>query len=717
MRNLVCLLLLLVPVVAPAAEWYPGIIHVHTTFSDGFDNVPQRVAKAKTRGYRFIIITDHYEQIETRDKGSTKYFQKLANYSGPDFGLSDYLRNCREQTSGDFATIPGAEIEAIWRDDDGMDEHSHTLALGWPGDTCRFGSTTPMQDEILAWLNQPANGPMLSVAAHPTTISNLQAKWPPWEGYRCRYDLGTAEAYGELKGIEFFNGDNDEQDEAVYPIYQRLLQEPRAVFVTAGCDSHSNGDTRDDARWQRVTRVYADSLDPSSLLAGIKSGRTYAAQYGASLTSISPLPGEHVTVNLATITATVTFPSRTGSSKEFVIYRDGIEASGSRQAKPAGKISYDYEWTDAQADGKEHSYVLRVGNVLITSPAYCRTRTPAPQAADTLTYVEDGDIVPCAPYGGQPAINRINLSRLGVTPKSDFQWSPSGRYILIDQHLVVDRTGTNVCVLSGEDGQPISPTWGGGPSANWADRDDNLIVVCGGSARVRTLEGTELFSTPDEDIQFASLSNGVLVAVHATPAADGGTYHAWLTARRLTGGKVVRHDSPEYYAKMPPEGRPIFLSDGSRFHVRQYFMHGGFENWYQLGTSLQITPLFGPGTGKGPAAIGPDGSCYFVDTYLGSTSDMLNSTFDNPKGYRPTVSRRTPGGVVQSMPRCIWPAYIPRLEVSPSGRCVAIEVLRAKPGQDTLSPVVWLWQPDAGMISNSNGAGLPHWLPSDGDGR
>ena len=43
--------------VCPVAQWYPGIIHVHTTFSDGLDYVPLRVAKAN--GYCFIIVTNH----------------------------------------------------------------------------------------------------------------------------------------------------------------------------------------------------------------------------------------------------------------------------------------------------------------------------------------------------------------------------------------------------------------------------------------------------------------------------------------------------------------------------------------------------------------------------------------------------------------------------------------------------------------------------------
>ena len=53
-----CVVLALSGPAALARQWYSEIIHVHTTFSDGSGNVPQRVELAKGLEFDAVMIHD-----------------------------------------------------------------------------------------------------------------------------------------------------------------------------------------------------------------------------------------------------------------------------------------------------------------------------------------------------------------------------------------------------------------------------------------------------------------------------------------------------------------------------------------------------------------------------------------------------------------------------------------------------------------------------------
>ncbi len=391
------------------AEWYPGVIHVHTTFSDGTDCVPERVEKAKGLGYKFLIITDHYEQIATTDKPVARSYQRALNLEGVDYGFEDYVRNCTEQTkNGEFVTIPGAEIQAIWQAEPNTYDMSHTLALGSlqdsssddPYNLLPMGSgEMPAQAEVIsgdpnkllpkaltqaqmvARVNDKMR--MLSVAAHPTLISDVQAKWPQWEHERCRYDLREPSAYGGIRGVEFFNCATVQQNHDVLAWYLSLVKQKRElkqkwdVFVTSGCDSHTSlePDTPksqgDSNRWKRVTWVFADSLSTNGILKALGDGQCYAASNGAYIKEMNYRPGKLVQkVDRPAFKFTVSFPTAITAPKTIVMYCDGDEIVDSRRTFKIGLRNLSYEWNDTAASVGEHWYVLWIDGCLVTAPLW-----------------------------------------------------------------------------------------------------------------------------------------------------------------------------------------------------------------------------------------------------------------------------------------------------------------------------------------------------------
>ncbi|MEI6503464.1 MAG: hypothetical protein WCP21_20825, partial [Armatimonadota bacterium] len=398
MRSLFCIsiCLLLVPITCHAAEWYPGVIHLHTTFSDGGLPPSQLAEVLKAQGAKFMIVTDHYDQIGKPKKGLTPLAVvhwlaagRLAQFmpDGPS-GFDKYHSDVSELTTeGQFVAVPGAEIAALWNPEAGNQAEAHTLAIGDIRELDsqlmdEYSQNPDKQQNVIDKIRQWG---MLPVAAHPSLLHNGTpgelSHLPGIGRIDYRYDKRPADQapggqvqYRGLAGVELWNAEKTDQTRDDIDFYLRLIQEGLQPFVTAGSDYHVLGPT------DRITGVYADQLTTEGLLKAIGEGRTYAAQHGARIVSMSPSPGEHVTADKVTIRATIAFQSPTGSTKDFFVYRDGVEAPDSRQTKAKGAASYDYEWTDAQADGREHSYVLRVAEVLVTSPAYV-TAAPATPAS------------------------------------------------------------------------------------------------------------------------------------------------------------------------------------------------------------------------------------------------------------------------------------------------------------------------------------------------
>lgn len=429
------------------ADWYPGAVHLHTRFSDGVLAPSALAGLVMARGAKFMVVTDHYDMIGKPAKGTTAL--SIALSGGQPTRLLDLpfgFRNYSSEVSrlsipGVFAAIPGAEIGARWNPEEGNEASAHTLCIG----VIREADTQVLdeycerpggQQHIIDKINQWG---MLAVAAHPSLLVDGRPGKLSYTGrIDYRYDKRPAAGlpnvdgylrdiqYRGLGGVEMWDARQENQCEEDVGFFLRLLRDGTKSFVVAGCDYH--GYAGYEQSWlDRRTWVYADGLDPDSILKAMANGRTYAAQYGARLVAMGHRPGERITADDARIQATVEFPKAVASAKRFTIYRDGQPAHQSDEL-PSGSTTYRISWTDDIADGREHSYVLRLGEVLITSPVWI---TVSPRGGEqhrlgdtktgpdggTYVWVPPGEFMMGTPeetgdgYGNERPVHKVRITK------------------------------------------------------------------------------------------------------------------------------------------------------------------------------------------------------------------------------------------------------------------------------------------------------------------
>lgn len=400
MRTLICLslCLLLLPTFSSAAEWYPGVIHLHTTFSDGTKSplglselVKSELAKHRSDGKGFMVVTDHYEQIGKASKGLTLLSAAqwlLAGFAAPlipdgPYGYKDYSLTMKGLCSeGHFVAFAGAEFATSWNPEPKNTAESHTLAIRIRDSEmesftklCKDGHGR--QQEMI-W---ETNGwGMLPIAAHPSHL--LRSAKPKRVDYR--YDIrpsdqmdGGLTSYRGLGGVEFWNVAAADQLQSDLDFYLRLLREQHGwATAISGSDYHGILPS-EDQKLNRVTWVYADDLVDWKVLDAIENGRTYASRFGVRLSEVWPIPGVMTEADVATIRGTVVFAPTNSTPKRLRIYRDGslvheetVPVSVSQYAIGDGK-----GWRDTTAEPGEHWYVVELENVLVTSPLhYCLGR-------------------------------------------------------------------------------------------------------------------------------------------------------------------------------------------------------------------------------------------------------------------------------------------------------------------------------------------------------
>ena len=390
-KTYLVLFFLAVVCVSVQADWYPGIIHAHSTFSDGTRNPESLIEKAKKSSALFLIPTDHYEQI-----GKEK---KFGGTIADDFGFDNYRKRF---TTTDLVVISGAEVTKT----------SHTLAIGdIKYDGILMNAKT--QQEVIGRIKELG---WLSVAAHPGS-----KKYP--------YDTNAADG---ICGIEFFNDGSEEGYKKTRDLYLSLLKQGKDVFVTAGCDSHYPIDPQDSARWQRKTWVFCDKLDKTSIFEAFARSQTYASSNNIKLENFDYIPGFLIKrINYPEFAFTVSFEKKTSSSKVVKIYRDGELVSDSAREYPKGLEKIDYSWQDQVLLG-EHRYVIEVEGVLITSPI--RLEFPAlTDLGKILFCLEDEK--------GQVALWTINPDGSGLRKWMDWnnKWSrpsfsPSGKEMIFEDY-------------------------------------------------------------------------------------------------------------------------------------------------------------------------------------------------------------------------------------------------------------------------------------------
>ena len=379
-------------------QWYPGIIHAHSIFSDGANSpaklaniVRTELAKYREDGKCFMIVTDHYDGIS--GKGPEAFFvypTAIRNTSIP----------------GQFVASPGLESGSKWHPEPDTVADAHILAIGRlpDGYASKIGSCydknpglgLPLLEKFdfqQQIINRILELGMLPVAAHPsqlliggTSILRVDHRFNMHSGYQ------------GLRGVEMYNVLGPDQEEEAFQFYLRLLSEGFSVFVTSGCDYHgTSGSIIPElvlGSLERVTWVYADNLTEEAILKAIAEGKTYAAQNGAQFWSFQPEgpnPGSQVVCVDKPLLAADAYLQ--AERVELIVYRDGQEVCRQKQnGNDSRMCSYSLSgykdnfrsgWLDPDSTSTDiRTYVIRVmatkngikRTVLVTSPIRLRLR-------------------------------------------------------------------------------------------------------------------------------------------------------------------------------------------------------------------------------------------------------------------------------------------------------------------------------------------------------
>ena len=216
-------------------RFWRGNLHCHSDRSDGMWE-PERVAAAyREAGYDFIALSDHFEErygwrvTDTRDLRSSDFTTILA----------------AELSSG-----PWSERSAYW-----------VAAVGLPLDF----HAPPAGDQAEA-IRRARDAGAFVVLLHPG-LNNL-----PLDA------TDRLPAFEAVDAVEIYNhntfGSSPDRADGAYMV-DGLLERGRRILINAGDDAHF-AFPRD--RFGGWVEVWAESLDPAALLAGLRSGSYYSTQ-------------------------------------------------------------------------------------------------------------------------------------------------------------------------------------------------------------------------------------------------------------------------------------------------------------------------------------------------------------------------------------------------------------------------------------------------------
>jgi hypothetical protein len=216
-------------------RFWRGNLHCHSDRSDGLRG-PQEVAAAyRQAGYDFIALSDHFEE---------RYGWRVTD--------------TRELRTSDFTTILAAELSSgpwtermvYWVSAVGLPLDLDPPPAGDPAEVIRRAQTA---------------GAFL-VLLHPG-LNNL-----PLDA------VDRLPAFDAIDAVEIYNhntfGSAPDRADGAYMV-DGLLERGHRILINAGDDAHF-AFPRD--RFGGWVEVWAESLEPSALLAGLRAGSYYSTQ-------------------------------------------------------------------------------------------------------------------------------------------------------------------------------------------------------------------------------------------------------------------------------------------------------------------------------------------------------------------------------------------------------------------------------------------------------
>ena len=133
-------------------------LHMHSTFSDGADEIAELVTSARSLGYDFIALTDHTKNCAVGNGMSE--METLNAWEIVD-SINDDIRNAGIS----FRILKGAEVDIL--ENGGLDFSDDILAKGdWIVASIHFGKTQP-QNQLHSRYMDAFQNPYVDVIAHP----------------------------------------------------------------------------------------------------------------------------------------------------------------------------------------------------------------------------------------------------------------------------------------------------------------------------------------------------------------------------------------------------------------------------------------------------------------------------------------------------------------------------------------------------------------------
>jgi hypothetical protein len=284
---------------AEELRWFKGNTHTHSLWSDG-DDFPDMITDwYKTRGYDFLVLSDHnilsrgerwmkVADVEKRRKGKGapavgKYLARFGEEWVERRGAGDTeevrLKRLDEVRSkfeevGKFLMIEGEEITASYK---GAQIHMNAINVGkviapQHGDSVQ----ATMRNNLRAVLAQEAETgrPILPHLNHPNFHWSISAT-----------DIAEVleerfiEIYNGHPGINHLGDEKRPGDEMIFDIANtlrltRLKSEPLSCVATDDSHNYHGGDVSPGRGW---VMVRAASLDAASLIAAMRAGDFYAS--------------------------------------------------------------------------------------------------------------------------------------------------------------------------------------------------------------------------------------------------------------------------------------------------------------------------------------------------------------------------------------------------------------------------------------------------------
>ncbi len=227
-------------------NFYYGIPHSHTSYSDGVGTPTEAYEKAKSKGLDFLVITDHQGKLA---KGNFNYDRSISLFgeTAPKWEMLKLEAESMNFRHNDFAALYGFELStAFWGHINII--NSDTIITKKPSSIDELYTWLCMEENILLSINHPHRSPKTLPFTH-----NL-------DNFVNLYEVGN----GSTTRIYTRTEEN----------YYKALDYGWHIAAINGQDNHSD----DWGESNNVTAAICKELSKDSIINAIKLRRVYSTE-------------------------------------------------------------------------------------------------------------------------------------------------------------------------------------------------------------------------------------------------------------------------------------------------------------------------------------------------------------------------------------------------------------------------------------------------------